>query len=105
MMVCNKCCFEVSFLLISSFTINATCGISTVKCMECFILIILVQTCECSGDVLTLGGINQTVISEKGTFALGFFNPNGRTNLYVGIWYAQIPVKTAVWVANIEAPL
>ncbi|GLJ37113.1 hypothetical protein SUGI_0752520 [Cryptomeria japonica] len=90
----------------------ASCGISAVKCIECsllgFILIMLVHRCGCSGDVLTLGEsltINQTIISENGTFALGFFNPNGSTNLYVGIWFAQIPVKTVVWVANREAPL
>ncbi|GLJ59627.1 hypothetical protein SUGI_1516560 [Cryptomeria japonica] len=87
-------------------------GISAFKCVECFllgfILIMLVHRCECSRDVLTLGeslSINQTIISENGTFALGFFSPNGSTNLYVGIWFAQIPDKSVVWVANREAPL
>ncbi|GLJ37112.1 hypothetical protein SUGI_0752510 [Cryptomeria japonica] len=87
-------------------------GISAFKCVECFllgfILIMLVHRCECSRDVLTLGeslSINQTIISENGTFALGFFSPNGSTNLYVGIWFAQIPNKSVVWVANREAPL
>ncbi|GLJ15329.1 hypothetical protein SUGI_0251390 [Cryptomeria japonica] len=57
-----------------------------------------------AGDTLSLGASlteNQTIISKNGTFELGFFSPNG-SNWYVGIWYAQIPEKTYVWVANRE---
>ncbi|XP_059073442.1 G-type lectin S-receptor-like serine/threonine-protein kinase SD2-2 [Cryptomeria japonica] len=55
-----------------------------------------------AGDTLLLGASltgNQTIISKNGTFELGFFTPNG-SNWYIGIWYAQIPQKTYVWVAN-----
>ncbi|XP_057834091.2 G-type lectin S-receptor-like serine/threonine-protein kinase At2g19130 [Cryptomeria japonica] len=59
-----------------------------------------------AGDTLSLGASltgNQTIISKNGTFELGFFTPNG-SNWYIGIWYAQIPEKTYVWVANRETP-
>ncbi|GLJ15677.1 hypothetical protein SUGI_0257820 [Cryptomeria japonica] len=59
-----------------------------------------------AGDTLLLGASltgNQTIISKNGTFELGFFTPNG-SNWYIGIWYAQIPQKTYVWVANRETP-
>ncbi|GLJ32929.1 hypothetical protein SUGI_0663310 [Cryptomeria japonica] len=59
------------------------------------------------GDTLSLGASitgNQTIISENGTFELGFFSPNGTTNWYIGIWYANITEKTIVWVANRENP-
>ncbi|GLJ15326.1 hypothetical protein SUGI_0251270 [Cryptomeria japonica] len=59
-----------------------------------------------AGDTLSLGASltgNQTIVSKNGTFELGFFSPNG-SNWYIGIWYAQIPEKTYVWVANRETP-
>ncbi|XP_057851568.2 G-type lectin S-receptor-like serine/threonine-protein kinase At2g19130 [Cryptomeria japonica] len=59
-----------------------------------------------AGDTLSLGASlagNQTIFSKNGTFELGFFSPNG-SNWYIGIWYAKIPEKTIVWVANRETP-
>ncbi|GLJ15640.1 hypothetical protein SUGI_0257280 [Cryptomeria japonica] len=59
-----------------------------------------------AGDTLSLGASlagNQTIISQNGTFELGFFSSNG-SNWYIGIWYAKIPEKTIVWVANRETP-
>ncbi|KAE8733593.1 G-type lectin S-receptor-like serine/threonine-protein kinase [Hibiscus syriacus] len=47
-----------------------------------------------------------TIVSAGGRFELGFFSPSNSTkNKYLGIWYKQIPLKTAVWVANRESPL
>ncbi|KAM3333025.1 hypothetical protein ACQJBY_028248 [Aegilops geniculata] len=50
---------------------------------------------------------NQTLLSARGAFRLGFFtppgSPGGRT--YIGIWYARIPVRTVVWVANRRNPV
>ncbi|GLJ57937.1 hypothetical protein SUGI_1392280 [Cryptomeria japonica] len=57
-------------------------------------------------DTLSLGASltgKQTIISKNGTFELGFFSPNG-SKWYIGIWYAKIPEKTYVWVANRETP-
>ncbi|CAN6350546.1 unnamed protein product [Urochloa humidicola] len=49
---------------------------------------------------------NETLLSSgTGTFALGFFSPPGSNNTYVGVWYAKLPVRTVVWVANRAAPL
>nr|XP_029119850.1 receptor-like serine/threonine-protein kinase SD1-8 isoform X5 [Elaeis guineensis] len=47
----------------------------------------------------------QTLISSKGTFEMGFFNPHDSKNQYLGIWYRNIPVQTVVWVANRDSPL
>ncbi|GMN65096.1 hypothetical protein TIFTF001_034166 [Ficus carica] len=41
-----------------------------------------------------------TLISNGGSFELGFFSPGNSNNRYVGIWYKNIPVRTVVWVAN-----
>ncbi|GLJ32899.1 hypothetical protein SUGI_0662680 [Cryptomeria japonica] len=60
-----------------------------------------------AADTLSVGNSltgNQTIISKNGTFELGFFSPNGTNNWYIGIWYAKIPEKTIVWVANRETP-
>ncbi|GLJ33041.1 hypothetical protein SUGI_0665070 [Cryptomeria japonica] len=74
-------------------------------------LLILQRSCNLyvdGGDTLSLGASlrgKQTITSKNGTFELGFFNPNGTNNWYVGIWYAQIPDKTIIWVANRETPV
>lgn len=46
------------------------------------------------------------LISSGGVFALGFFSlTNSTSDLYVGVWYNQIPVHTYVWVANRNTPI
>ncbi|XP_052194544.1 G-type lectin S-receptor-like serine/threonine-protein kinase SD2-2 [Diospyros lotus] len=57
-----------------------------------------------SGGKVIISG-NATILSENGTFRLGFFNSNGEARWYLGIWYAFILTPTYVWVANREAPL
>ncbi|KAK7244444.1 hypothetical protein RIF29_39266 [Crotalaria pallida] len=47
----------------------------------------------------------KTLVSEDGSFELGFFSPASSENRYVGIWYKSIPVKTIVWVANRDKPV
>ncbi|KAM0828256.1 hypothetical protein ACQ4PT_067667 [Festuca glaucescens] len=48
---------------------------------------------------------NQTLVSAGGVFQLGFFIPPGGRRTYLGIWYASIPNKPVVWVANRNNPL
>ncbi|KAJ8534443.1 hypothetical protein K7X08_016171 [Anisodus acutangulus] len=47
----------------------------------------------------------ESLVSEGGTFELGFFSPGSSTHRYLGIWYKNIPVKTVVWVANRKTPI
>ncbi|CAJ1978651.1 unnamed protein product [Sphenostylis stenocarpa] len=46
-----------------------------------------------------------TLVSEDGTFELGFFDPGSSSNRYLGIWFKKIPQKTFVWVANRDNPI
>lgn len=46
-----------------------------------------------------------TIVSEGGSFELGFFSPGGSRNRYLGIWYKKISLQTVVWVANRDSPL
>ncbi|KAI5006967.1 hypothetical protein ZWY2020_046915 [Hordeum vulgare] len=46
------------------------------------------------------------LVSKRGKFALGFFQPAGSSqSWYLGIWYNQISKHTTVWVANRDAPV
>ncbi|KAL1213598.1 G-type lectin S-receptor-like serine/threonine-protein kinase SD2-2 [Cardamine amara subsp. amara] len=47
---------------------------------------------------------NQTVLSFKSIFRLGFFSSTN-SNWYLGIWYASSPTPTHVWVANRNRPV
>ncbi|XP_052114851.1 receptor-like serine/threonine-protein kinase SD1-8 isoform X1 [Arachis duranensis] len=63
-----------------------------------------------SSDTLTKSQIlrtNQTLLSPKGIFQLGFFSPtdDDSTSLYLAIWYNNILPRTVVWVANRDTPL
>ncbi|KAJ9554438.1 hypothetical protein OSB04_018483 [Centaurea solstitialis] len=46
-----------------------------------------------------------TIVSQGGTFELGFFSLRNSKNRYLGIWYKKISVFTVVWVANREKPI
>ncbi|XP_037431380.1 G-type lectin S-receptor-like serine/threonine-protein kinase B120 [Triticum dicoccoides] len=67
--------------------------------------------CASAEDQLAVGErllVEQTLVSDGGAFALGFFSPDdaaGPARRYLGIWYNGIPApRTVVWVANREAP-
>ncbi|CAK8564818.1 unnamed protein product [Lathyrus sativus] len=47
----------------------------------------------------------KTLVSNDGTFELGFFRAGNSTNRYVGIWYKNIPSRRIVWVANRDNPI
>ncbi|KAF2285892.1 hypothetical protein GH714_008731 [Hevea brasiliensis] len=47
----------------------------------------------------------KTLISQDGSFELGFFSAGISKNRYLGIWYKNIPVRTIVWVANRSSPI
>ncbi|KAL4312505.1 hypothetical protein GQ457_01G005310 [Hibiscus cannabinus] len=53
-------------------------------------------------ESLTYG---MTLVSNDGSFALGFFSPGSSKNRYLGIWYNNIPMQTVVWVANRVNPI
>ncbi|KAK9092204.1 hypothetical protein Syun_027115 [Stephania yunnanensis] len=46
-----------------------------------------------------------TIVSNGGTFALGFFSPGNSRKRYVGIWYNKVSEQTVVWVANRANPI
>ncbi|XP_062177119.1 G-type lectin S-receptor-like serine/threonine-protein kinase At2g19130 [Alnus glutinosa] len=49
---------------------------------------------------------NETIVSQGGTFELGFFRPGSSLKIYLGIWYKMFGQKdNIVWVANRENPL
>ncbi|KAF8414036.1 hypothetical protein HHK36_002035 [Tetracentron sinense] len=53
---------------------------------------------------LSISG-GQALVSQSGTFELGFLSPCNSKNCYLGMWYKKIPVRTVLWVANRENPL
>ncbi|WJX63129.1 hypothetical protein P8452_48051 [Trifolium repens] len=47
----------------------------------------------------------RSLISNDGTFELGFFSPGSSSNRYVGLWYKNIPIRRVVWVVNRDNPI
>ncbi|MED6167528.1 hypothetical protein PIB30_003500 [Stylosanthes scabra] len=47
----------------------------------------------------------KTLVSNDGTFEMGFFSPGSSSNHYLGIWYKNISIRTVVWVANRSNPV
>ncbi|KAK8527321.1 hypothetical protein V6N13_085159 [Hibiscus sabdariffa] len=48
---------------------------------------------------------DMTLVSNGGSFVLGFFSPDASNNRYLGIWYHNDPNQTVVWVANTMNPI
>ncbi|XP_074569749.1 receptor-like serine/threonine-protein kinase SD1-8 [Curcuma longa] len=68
-----------------------------------------IRTADAAGDTLRPGdtiGINRTIVSSAGTFALGFFAPgHSPSRTYLAIWYLDAGDDAAVWVANRDSPV
>eukprot|EP00258_Populus_trichocarpa_P031847 XP_024447866.1 G-type lectin S-receptor-like serine/threonine-protein kinase At4g27290 isoform X1 [Populus trichocarpa] len=73
----------------------------------CSSLLLIIQTATAIDTINTTQSIRDgdTITSSGGNYVLGFFSPGNSKNRFLGIWYGQISVLTAVWVANTEAPL
>ncbi|XP_062095430.1 G-type lectin S-receptor-like serine/threonine-protein kinase At4g27290 [Humulus lupulus] len=78
---------------------------------ECFLfrsyhllccLFLLFRLCSAVNSLRPLEPISdgRTLVSQNGSFELGFFSPGSSKNRYLGIWYKNIPIQTVVWVAN-----
>ncbi|KAJ0046848.1 hypothetical protein Pint_04359 [Pistacia integerrima] len=74
-----------------------------------FKFLLFVEFSYAADTINSLQSLNDTsgatLISNDGTFELGFFSPGNNQNRYLGIWYKNIPVKTVVWVANRLNPI
>ncbi|KAK9092215.1 hypothetical protein Syun_027126 [Stephania yunnanensis] len=47
----------------------------------------------------------ETIVSNGGDFALGFFSPSNSQKRYIGIWFKKVSLQTVVWVANRNNPI
>lgn len=102
---CTHCCFRIPTVVINS---------SRISLLILSFLIIIPLPCfanqpASTTNLLYLGSVlsvNQTQLSPNGRFAVGLFSPQGSgiSSFYLGIWYAQVPEQTVVWIANREQP-
>ncbi|XP_057451256.1 G-type lectin S-receptor-like serine/threonine-protein kinase At4g27290 [Lotus japonicus] len=74
-----------------------------------YILLLLPYKLSIAADSIHLSQSitdGQTLVSQDGTFELGFFRPDANSNrTYLGIWFKNIPVRQVVWVANRVNPI
>jgi hypothetical protein len=59
-----------------------------------------------SGDTLSPGhslslSKSETIVSQGGTFELGFFKPGSSLKIYLGIWYKRFGQKDMLEIFNI----
>ncbi|XVF77720.1 hypothetical protein PTKIN_Ptkin14bG0069800 [Pterospermum kingtungense] len=74
----------------------------------CFLLLIIFSKVSIALDMISPSESltdGMTLVSEDGSFELGFFTPGSSKNRYLGIWYNNIPMQTVVWVANRINPI
>ncbi|KAM7525165.1 hypothetical protein LguiA_015067 [Lonicera macranthoides] len=78
--------------------------LSVVLILSCFCSHL--NFCSCLDTITSTQVIKdpQTLVSNGGSFKLGFFSPVNTTNRYLGVLY-NISATTAIWVANRENPL
>ncbi|CAN6363362.1 unnamed protein product [Urochloa humidicola] len=75
-----------------------------------FIFLLLIRFCLSDDRLTSVRPLypGDKLVSNDGTFALGFFSPTNSTTpslLYLGIWYNNIPERTYVWIANRDSPI
>ncbi|XP_022876889.1 G-type lectin S-receptor-like serine/threonine-protein kinase At4g27290 [Olea europaea var. sylvestris] len=80
--------------------------------VACFLLLLsslpsIVKICTAIDTISTTQILRDgdTLVSSGGRFELGFFSPYNTNNRYVGIWYTNVTIFKAVWVANRESPV
>ncbi|KAK9084982.1 hypothetical protein Sjap_025393 [Stephania japonica] len=64
--------------------------------------------CYATEDTITANKLlrdGDTIVSNGGTYAFGFFSPGNSLKRYVGIWFNKVSVQTVVWVANRDNPM
>ncbi|CAA3031000.1 G-type lectin S-receptor-like serine threonine-kinase At4g27290 isoform X1 [Olea europaea subsp. europaea] len=71
------------------------------------VLCSLLKILALTDNMITSQSLNdgETLVSEGGSFELGFFSPGNSKNRYLGIWYKNVPIRTVVWVANRQIPI
>ena len=72
------------------------------------LLVFLIPQFDTLQDILTISNPirdGDLLVSNRETFALGFFSPGESTNRYVGIWFYKAPEQPVVWVANRDNPI
>jgi hypothetical protein len=89
-------------------------GTTKTKPWLLFVLLLILSCCTAcfsiAGNTLSAGqslsfSKNETILSQSGTFELGFFTPGSPVKIYLGIWYKWFVPREVVWVANRENPL
>ncbi|KAK9089552.1 hypothetical protein Scep_028634 [Stephania cephalantha] len=72
----------------------------------CTLSVILL--CFATDDTITSNKLlrdGDTIVSNGGTYALGFFSPGKSQKRYVGIWFNKVSKQTVVWIANRNNPI
>ncbi|KAK1391764.1 Bulb-type lectin domain-containing protein [Heracleum sosnowskyi] len=87
---------------------GCSCTTVMITLLFCICFSVSINSVSAAGDILKANQIvrdGSTIVSSAGHFEFGFVSVASSRNLYVGIWYKKISVKTVVWIANRETPL
>ncbi|KAK9084978.1 hypothetical protein Sjap_025389 [Stephania japonica] len=82
--------------------------------MDCLVALLILcsffnkKLCSATDDTITHNKFlrdGDTLVSNGGIYALGFFSPGNSQKRYVGIWFNKVSEQTVVWVANRNNPI
>jgi hypothetical protein len=75
-------------------------GTTKTKPWLLFVLLLILSCNTLSAGQSLSFSKNEIILSQGGTFELGFFTPGSSVKIYLGIWYKWFVPKEVVWVAN-----
>ncbi|PON46524.1 S-receptor-like serine/threonine-protein kinase [Trema orientale] len=74
--------------------------------LKSLLQLLILHYCSASDSIAVNQSVtdNNTLVSDGGTFVVGFFSPGNSSSRFLGIWFS-FSKETVIWVANRDSPV